>query len=75
MKQKNTKAARKFDCPRCDGTGDYEITTDDGNGCSESCRACGATGKVTPQDWQDWCDVAYGGVNRCTFPAEDFDGQ
>jgi DnaJ-class molecular chaperone len=53
-----------YDCPRCGGTGEYTMDM-----CGKRCRACGATGKVTPEEWQEWCDVAHGGENRMQFPS------
>src|SRR5262245_44861859 len=44
-----------FSCPRCGGSGEFTITCEDGNGCSERCRPCHGTGKVTKQDWKEWC--------------------
>jgi hypothetical protein len=45
-----------FDCPRCGGTGEYSIETEDGCGCTTSCRACHGSGRVTKEDWNSWCD-------------------
>src|SRR5262249_50330608 len=42
-----------IDCPRCDGTGEYDPC--DGL-CVSSCRACGRTGRITKRDWNAWCD-------------------
>jgi DnaJ-class molecular chaperone len=43
-------------CPRCNGTGEYSITTEDGNGFSERCRPCGGTGRLSKEAWNAWCD-------------------
>jgi hypothetical protein len=53
---------KMFDCPRCQGTGSWEcISADDAPPeerfyTVEQCRACGGTGRVTQQRWDDWCD-------------------
>jgi hypothetical protein len=55
---------QEYDCPRCRGTGCYSLVIlDDAgteiNGVSEGCRACGKTGRVTREQWDEWCRVAY----------------
>jgi hypothetical protein len=45
-----------FSCPRCGGTGTFTLVCDDGNGVSDDCIPCRHTGRVTVEQWNDWCD-------------------
>ena len=54
--------AKKYPCPRCRGTGDFALIGPNFD-VAEVCKACGGTGRVTPQEWQSWCDSAYDGEN------------
>ena len=67
------EAKKLYMCPRCRGTGDHVLVSDDGQETHGRCHACGATGKTTPKNWQEWCRVAYGDRTRYVF-TEDYAG-
>jgi hypothetical protein len=49
-----------FECPRCAGTGEYELICDDGNGFAEVCKPCTGSGQVTKENWNAWREAAFG---------------
>ena len=63
--------SKLYKCPRCNGTGNFSLETEDGNGFSETCKACGKTGKLTPEQWEEWCQTRYGEGSRWELTAAD----
>ena len=64
--QKNEAMNEETACPGCRGTGTFELMSmpdvppDEGFQIAEVCRPCGGTGRITPQQWREWCVYAYG---------------
>jgi hypothetical protein len=58
MTDETTEAA----CPRCDGSGVFTLESaedapeDERFSCSDGCKACGGTGRVTADQWNAWVD-------------------
>jgi hypothetical protein len=60
----------KHDCPRCDGTGTYEITVEGAGTTASRCRPCAGTGKVTRKEWNECSDWLNGGQAKAELAAK-----
>jgi hypothetical protein len=76
MPAKQTLKQKFYDCPRCHGSGTFTLVSapdapeDEGFECSEGCKACNKTGRVTPKSWDYWCRVVYGEPSRINWERE-----